>query len=182
MLVNNSTIADNKAGTAGAGIYLIGVVGALTLQSSIVANNTVAGAKADIATPGAFTIIGSNNLVTAAAANVTLPGATLQSDPRLWPLADNGGPTRTLALKIDSPALDAGSNPLALAADQRGAGFPRVLGAAADIGAFEGTLAPIPVVPAPALSGWRAALLGTFLGFGAWRALRRRWAWAIFVG
>lgn len=182
MSIDNSTIADNTAGTAGAGIYFFGVANALTLQSSIVAKNTVAGAKADIATMGAFTINGSNNLVTAAAAGVSLPGGTLQSDPRLWPLADNGGPTRTMALQVGSPAQDAGINPLNLASDQRGTGFARVLGAAADIGAFEGTFAPAPVLPAPALSGWLAALLAVLLGAGAWRALRMRRAWAIFIG
>jgi hypothetical protein len=181
MLVNNSTIAGNQAGISGAGIYFIGVANALTLQSSIVANNTVAGANADIATMGAFTIGGSNNLVTAAATNVTLPGATLRSDPKLWPLADNGGSTRTLALMIGSPALDAGSNLLGLADDQRGAGFPRVRGTAADIGAFEGALAPAPVTPAPGLSGWLFALLAALLCGGAGRALRRRTASAIFV-
>jgi len=181
MLVNNSTIADNKSGTAGAGIYLVGIVGALTLQSSIVANNTVASANADIAAMGAFTIGGSNNLVTAAAANVTLPGATLQSEPRLWPLADNGGPTLTMALQVGSPAVDAGANPSSLASDQRGAGFPRVLGAAADIGAFEGSLAPAPVLPVPLLPGWLAVLLAILLGAGGWRALHKRRASAIFV-
>ncbi|HST27065.1 MAG TPA: choice-of-anchor Q domain-containing protein [Rudaea sp.] len=181
MLVNNSTIAANKAGTAGAGIYLIGVVGALTLQSSIVANNTVAGANADIATMGAFTIGGSNNLVTAAAANVILPGATLQSDPRLWPLADNGGPTLTMALQVGSPAVDAGANPSSLASDQRGAGFPRVLGAVTDIGAFEGALAPAPVLPVPILPGWLAVVLAVLLGAGGWRALHKRMASDIFV-
>lgn len=182
MLVNNSTIADNKAGTAGAGIYFVGVANALTLQSSIVANNTVAGTNADIATMGVFTIGGSNNLVTAAAASVTLPGGTLQFDPRLWPLADNGGPTRTMALQIGSPAVDAGIDPLNLATDQRGEGFPRVLGATADIGAFEGTVAAVPAMPVPALSGWLAALLATLLCTGAWRTLRRHIVSVIFVG
>jgi hypothetical protein len=42
-----------------------------------------------------------------------------------------------MALDIGSPAIDAGSNPHDLDFDQRGAGFPRVLGAAPDIGAFE---------------------------------------------
>ncbi|MGH8090789.1 MAG: choice-of-anchor Q domain-containing protein, partial [Rudaea sp.] len=181
MLVNNSTIADNKAGTAGAGIYFVGVVNALTLQSSIVANNTVAGANADIATMGAFTIGGANNLVTAAAANVSLPGATLQSEPRLWPLADNGGPTLTMALQVGSPAVDAGANPSSLASDQRGAGFPRVLGAMADIGAFEGSLAPTPVLPVPLLPGWLAVLLAVLLGAGGWRTLHKRRVSAIFV-
>lgn len=60
-------------------------------------------------------------------------------------LADNGGPTLTLtltlALRGDGPAVDAGNNTLALNAgltnDQRGVGFPRVLGGIVDMGAFE---------------------------------------------
>jgi hypothetical protein len=36
-----------------------------------------------------------------------------------------------------SPAINAGSNPLGLTTDQRGGGFPRVLGGAADMGAYE---------------------------------------------
>lgn len=181
MLVNNSTIAGNIAGISGAGLYFVGVTNALTLQSSLIANNTVAGTNADIATMGAFSVVGSNNLVTATAANVTLPGDTLRTDPKLWPLADHGGPTLTMALTIGSPAADAGSNPLGLANDQRGAGFPRVLGTHADIGAFEGTAIPTPVIAAPALSGWLAALLAGLLGLCGWRTLRRRLASAIFV-
>ena len=43
-----------------------------------------------------------------------------------------------------SPAINAGSNPLALTTDQRGAGFPRVVGGAADMGAYEsGTAIPL---------------------------------------
>lgn len=173
MQVDNSTIAGNKSGMAGAGIYLVGIANALTLQSSIVANNTVAGANADIAAMTPVAVAGSNNLVTTAAAGVTLPGDTLQSDPMLLSLGDYGGPTRTIALATGSPAVDAGSNPLGLGNDQRGAGFPRVLGAAADIGAFEGTVAPAPVAMAPAISARLAALLAALVGVGAWRSLRQ---------
>ena len=35
-------------------------------------------------------------------------------DALLGPLADNGGPTQTHALRVDSPALDAGSDRLAV--------------------------------------------------------------------
>src|SRR5207253_11277878 len=52
-------------------------------------------------------------------------------------LTNNGGPTQTHALGAGSAAVDAGSNPAGLASDQRGTLFPRVQGAAADIGAFE---------------------------------------------
>jgi hypothetical protein len=57
------------------------------------------------------------------------------SDPKLGPLANNGGPTLTMALLPGSPAIDAGNTSLAPATDQRG--FPRPAGPAADIGAFE---------------------------------------------
>jgi len=56
--------------------------------------------------------------------------------PHLAPLADNGGPTRTHALLPGSAAIDAG-DAAGAAHDQRGEGFPRVLGASADIGAYE---------------------------------------------
>ncbi len=57
------------------------------------------------------------------------------ADPKLGPLADNGGPTWTMALLPGSPAIDAGNTSLAPATDQRG--LPRPVGLAADIGAFE---------------------------------------------
>src|SRR6185295_9289735 len=59
-------------------------------------------------------------------------------------LANNGGPTLTHALVSGSPALNAGSNALALDAanqplttDQRGIGFQRIIGVAVDIGSYE---------------------------------------------
>ncbi len=58
-------------------------------------------------------------------------------DPLLGALADNGGVTETHALAANSPALDRGTNPRGLEFDQRGSGFARVSGAAADLGAFE---------------------------------------------
>jgi hypothetical protein len=59
---------------------------------------------------------------------------------RLAPLANNGGPTRTHALRTDSPAIDAGDDavlggPFNLTRDQRGR--PRKSGRRVDIGAFE---------------------------------------------
>ena len=52
-------------------------------------------------------------------------------------MANNGGPTPTHALDPTSPAIDKGSNVLTLSFDQRGTPYARVVGAAADIGAFE---------------------------------------------
>jgi hypothetical protein len=56
----------------------------------------------------------------------------------VMPLADNGGPTRTMALLAGSPAINAGGAVLGgLTTDQRGTGFPRVVGSAVDMGAYE---------------------------------------------
>src|SRR5262249_17140353 len=57
-------------------------------------------------------------------------------------LATNAGPTPTHALLPGIPAIDHGNNDAGLATDQRGAGFARVAGARADIGAFEVQSAP----------------------------------------
>ena len=55
--------------------------------------------------------------------------------PKLGPLADNGGPTRTHALLQGSPAIDAASTPDCPTTDQRGVVRPQ--GAACDIGSYE---------------------------------------------
>jgi hypothetical protein len=61
----------------------------------------------------------------------------LNVDPMLGPLQDNGGPTYTQALLPGSPAINAGDNTAAPPFDQRGEGYPRVVGGTIDIGAFE---------------------------------------------
>jgi hypothetical protein len=61
------------------------------------------------------------------------------ADLHLGHLADNGGPTQTIALGPGSVAIDAGNNAAArrLATDQRGPGYPRIVNCRVDIGAFE---------------------------------------------
>jgi len=83
-------------------------------------------------------IDGGHNLCSDASAKFTLPTSRNNTDPLLGPLADNGGPTPTMALLMGSPALDAGDNAACPATDQRG--LPRPMGSGCDIGAFE--LAP----------------------------------------
>jgi len=107
----------------------------ITITSSIVAGNTSAGSAADIGSFTSIVVAGDHDLITAM--NGTPPSDTLIGDPGLLPLGDYGGPTPTHALATGSPAIDRGSNPGHFASDQRGAGFPRVFGADADIGAFE---------------------------------------------
>ena len=78
-------------------------------------------------------------------------------DPRLEPLASNGGTTRTHELKLDSPAVDRGKA-FGIAADQRGSvrpndnpDLPNALeGDGSDIGAFE---VQFPVAGAVAITG-----------------------------
>jgi hypothetical protein len=70
------------------------------------------------------------------------------TDPGLAALADNGGPTKTMALLSGSVAIDAGPNPVPSFTgnqfDQRGDGYARITGSSSDIGAFEFGSRPIP--------------------------------------
>lgn len=82
-------------------------------------------------------------------------------DPLLEPLANYGGPTATMALLPDSPAIEFGTAVGAPSTDQRGE--PRASGRFIDVGAFEHqtTIAPPPVLTfAPAAGGLQ-------LGFAA---------------
>jgi hypothetical protein len=137
----NSTIAFNHeaVGDMGSTQPCVGAISAfgLRMESSIAANNTCDGPQAhDI---GGFTsfgpVTGSHNLIGSSV--LPVPADTLSADPLLAPLAWNGGPTRTHALMVGSPAIDRGANPLDRLYDQRGPGFPRVKGPRPDIGAFE---------------------------------------------
>ena len=94
-------------------------------QSSVTAQYSLLGSALDF---GAFNDPGNHNVFT--------------DSPGLGPLLDNGGPTLTMALLDGSPALDAGSNTLALddgyplSCDQRASGY-RIFNGTVDIGAFE---------------------------------------------
>jgi hypothetical protein len=135
--IANSTIAFNATAAqlvTGAGLYLNS--SALDLQSTIVSGNTSNGFGDDVRGSGTYVFSGANNLIENPWA--TVPPDTLTGiDPLLSPLADNGGPTRTNALSLDSPAVDMGNDSASVNYDQRGPGYPRTIGANVDIGAFE---------------------------------------------
>jgi hypothetical protein len=145
MNVSNSTIAFNSAAnstytnyTFAAGLAVNGNSGSVNLQSTIIANNTVSGgALADFNVAATVTVTGANDLIVTTLAGTTPPALTLTDDPMLGPLRNNGGPTLTHALQPGSPAIDHGNDAAKVSTDQRGPGYPRVFGAAADIGALE---------------------------------------------
>lgn len=144
--IYNSTISGNTAGLhinpsngspIDSGLYF--GYGDLTLQSTILAGNMAAGQPADLSkySSGLPNISGANNLIFAAH-NCVVPTDTMVAvDPLLGDLDPHGGATPTIDLLPGSPAIDAGNNIFAAAYDQRDVGFPRVIGANADIGAFE---------------------------------------------
>ncbi len=138
LTIANSTIAFNEAEYDFGGLY---VSATTTLSSSIVADNIVQypiqpSSPGDVnGFPATRVISGSHNLVTSSP--LTLPPDTLTACPKLGPLADNGGSTKTHALLHNSPAIDHGNSEIFPPNDQRGSGFPRFSGNSVDIGAFE---------------------------------------------
>ncbi|NDP44064.1 MAG: IPTL-CTERM sorting domain-containing protein [Aromatoleum sp.] len=71
-----------------------------------------------------------------------------------------------------SPAIDRGSNPDNLDFEQRGPGFPRVVGVAANIGATEGNAQRL-ATAVPVLGPWALAALSALVGGLGWRRRRR---------
>lgn len=148
MAVSNTTVANNVARNGG-GIYKINIEGQVSLQSTIVAKNT------GFSIPDVFgaTSLGNNLIGDTTSSSGWMASDLLDVDPMFQLdgmgkplLANNGGPTQTIALLPGSPAIDHGKNPLALTTDQRGAGFFRTydnpmvsngMGDGTDIGAFE---------------------------------------------
>jgi hypothetical protein len=139
--LHNSTVTGNDSEYCG-GAYIY--YGTVDIQSSIIGGNTAVYSQNQFGyyTAADFDVFYSNATVTGGhdaimTSNAPLPPDTISADPLLQPLADNGGPTLTHAFNPSSPVLDAGSDPDNFDNDQRGEGFPRVVGATADIGAYE---------------------------------------------
>jgi hypothetical protein len=132
----NGTISGNSnAGDVAGGLFVQNASASSTdIQNTIIANNKAGGVELDVGTGAGVTISGHNNIIMARQAGTTVPVDTIADDPMLGPLQDNGGETRTLALKPGSPAIDKGGT-TGLSFDQRGS--PRIVGSEADIGAFE---------------------------------------------
>lgn len=180
-ILTNSTVSGNRADSGGAGVYI--QAGTMLITNGTFVNNS-----------GAFGAIWSNDTVTvrnsllgdnpggSCFGEVVSQGYNLDSgnscsfretgdlvnvNPRITPLAENGGPTKTHGLAANSPAIDAGDpegctapDDTLLGTDQRGETRP-VDGNGdgirrCDIGAYEyqpgGTSPPTPT-PTPSTPG-----------------------------
>ena len=138
--LTNSTVSGNSATgnyTYGGGIY---GGRSLTLANSIVAGNGATSGNPDIggttiSTSNGHNIFGSNVAGNAPGDRENVSTALLFAGG----LADNGGPTRTIALRdaADNPALGGADPDDAPTTDQRGFSRPSPAGTDPDIGAFE---------------------------------------------
>lgn len=98
--ISNSTVSGNTA--AAHFVYGSGVDGSATLQNSIFANNPGGNCSGTITSTG-------YNVSSDGSCNFNGPGDLNNTDPKLGPLQNNGGPTQTQALLSGSPAIDAGN-------------------------------------------------------------------------
>jgi CSLREA domain-containing protein len=135
LVITSSTFSGNSADDGygyGGGIYNDDESrGSLDLGSVIVFGNEAGQEAPDIY--GEVNSLGYNLIGRTRGATGFLASDLKNTDPLLALLADNGGPTQTMALLEGSSAIDAGDPENCPATDQRGA--PRV--GACDIGAYE---------------------------------------------
>jgi CSLREA domain-containing protein len=158
--ITNSTLSGNTAGSSGGGISSYGTLtitnstlsgntaddgggienayGTLTVTNTIIANSLSGG---DCYTPALITD-GGHNISSDDSCGFDIDNGSLpNTNPLLDILQDNGGPTLTNALLVDSPAIDAADNTQCPLTDQRG--FHRPFDgdedgtAVCDIGSYE---------------------------------------------
>ena len=129
LTLTSSTVSNNTGGQGG-GIWNSGTA---DLTNAILAGNSAPNSPDCSGTLGlsGHNLIGSGDGCTFTPAS----GDLVNVNPKLGPLADNGGPTKTHALLPGSPAIDAGDDSKCPAIDQRGVARPQ--GARCDIGALE---------------------------------------------
>ncbi|NNE67472.1 MAG: CSLREA domain-containing protein, partial [Pyrinomonadaceae bacterium] len=149
-VITNTTISDNSAAGPNSAGGLYREAGTLTVRNTIIAGNLNNSATPDTFENGGtgmsstgFNLVGNPGLVSAfnQTGDQTGNGAA-PLDPGLLPLNNNSSSTRTHALQLNSPAIDAGDSSNSVI-DQRlmtrPFDFPLVpnISDGADIGAFE---------------------------------------------
>ena len=142
----NDTIVDNTDSTGGGGLDTSGTA---TLNNTIIALNLRGTSASDISgavsSSSAYNLIGTGGPGGLSNSNGNQVGVSVAQVGLASALANNGGPTQTIALLPGSSAIDAGSNALAVdpstgqpsTTDQRGTGFVRIVHGTVDIGAYE---------------------------------------------
>jgi hypothetical protein len=138
MRIASCTLNDNSGGLG-------------NVYGTVEIGNTVLAPAGIINDSGTVTSLGYNLNSDDAGGFLSATGDQVNTDPRLGPLQDNGGPTFTHALLPGSPAINAGDpnyNPPP-DFDQRGPGFPRVACGRIDVGAFEVQDTVPPVITCP---------------------------------
>lgn len=146
--IRNATFSGNSASNAGGTIYRSGDYKGVVLLANTVLN----GASANMLNSGTFGVgfqsQGYNICNTTCGGYLTAATDKPNTNPILDPagLQDNGGPTKTIALLSDSPAINAANDSVAPSHDQRH--FARH--DQSDMGAFEYGGAPtdVPVLSA----------------------------------
>jgi hypothetical protein len=148
--VVSSTVAGNSALSPtpsdtprGGNIYNQGTT---TLRNTIVSGGAAAQGAENCF--GAIASLGYNIAATDECA-LSGPGDRQGLDPALGALANNGGPTDTMAIATTSPAFDGAPAAGCPATDQRGIARPQGVGC--DIGAFEAEVAVVVEQPTPPL-------------------------------
>jgi hypothetical protein len=151
VVVQNSTFTGNEAGGEGGALSAVGgtvdnstIAGNVAVDGAlhgaggetIVVRNSLLWDNSDADCSGDVDAVGGHNLGGDASCGLDPSvGDVTGQDPKLSPLANNGGFTQTMAIAADSPAVDAGDAATCLDTDQRGVARPQ--GDGCDIGAFE---------------------------------------------
>src|SRR5579871_1502982 len=124
-MVGNSTTGTDMGG----GILV--EAAPVMVRNSIISGNTAAGVANNCSADDAGTLVTAGHGLELGVSC----GFDLNADPKVAALADNGGPTKTMALTAGSPAIDAADDVFCPASDQRGVARPQ--GPHCDIGAYE---------------------------------------------
>jgi hypothetical protein len=120
LTIVNATIANNTITSgSGAGGITNSCCGTTFIRNTILSNNS----NANCSNSGTLSSYGFN-VDSGSTCGFTAAGDQSNTDPKLGPLHDNGGPNQTHALLDSSPAIDAVNTTQCPLTDQRGVARP----------------------------------------------------------